>query len=73
MSNSRGCETKTKLLMAYQDATSSYSNLVLELSRALGKLSPAEYSTLHSKVEEARKISQATRSALDEHALEHGC
>jgi hypothetical protein len=71
--NRDNCETKTKLLVAYQSASEMHAKSVAELTRAIGKVNRAEHEKLSLEAESARLLADEARIDLDAHMIEHGC
>ena len=67
------CETKTKLLVAHQNATEFYAKAVSELARKIGVVSRTQYDKLSLAAERARKLSFEARELFEGHIAEHGC
>lgn len=67
------CEEKTRLLMEYQAATSTFSETVKELHRKIGTSPKAEYQRLERIANEARVKSEQARLALEQHVATHRC
>jgi hypothetical protein len=67
------CETKTKRLVAHQNATESYAKAVSELARKIGVVSRTRYEKLSLAAERARKLSFEARELFEGHIDEHGC
>lgn len=68
------CDSKTQLLIAYQDATGKYSKAVSDLSKCMGKISKKPNTKSYESVaEQDRRISAGARGDLESHMKEHGC
>src|SRR5262245_41334241 len=66
------CETKTKLLVACQEAADAYSRAVAALNKGIG-VAFTEYERLRVLAERARLAVDQARTSLDAHVIEHGC
>jgi hypothetical protein len=67
------CETKTTLLLTWQNATDSYARVLSTLSGRIGAMSPDEYHQLRLAVEHARKASKEARHNFQAHIDKHHC
>jgi hypothetical protein len=67
------CEEKTRLLMEYEAATSTFSGAVRELRRKIGTSPKEEYKRLEIIASEARDKSEQARLALERHIAAHRC
>jgi hypothetical protein len=47
--------------------------MVVELTNKVGRVSQADYQSLHNNVESARSLAEKTRRDLDLHTDSHGC
>ena len=68
-----GCEEKSALLQAYNDATRWFSDRVAALNAKIGVTPKHEYDTLERDVEDARLASEQARIAYERHVADHGC
>ena len=66
------CEEKIRLLKAYDQAATLFSDRVNKLSD-VGETSNAEYETLLMAVERSRLTAEGARLALDQHVMTHRC
>jgi hypothetical protein len=67
------CEEQTRLLRAYQDASSAYWAAVMKLRRNMGWLSEQEYQRAYEQTERLRLLTGVAEEVLRQHMMEHGC
>jgi hypothetical protein len=67
------CEEKTRLTIAYQEATEKFSTSVTELEQSMGRVSKEEYARLQRASDEWRVHSEERRLALEQHIAAHKC
>ena len=67
------CEEKTRLLMEYEAATSTFSEAVKELHRKIGTSPKEEYKRLERISSVARVKSEQARLAIEQHIAAHRC
>jgi hypothetical protein len=68
-----GCEERSRLLQAYNDATREFSDRVSALNARIGVTPKHEYDLLERASEDARLKSEQARIAYERHAADHGC
>ena len=73
MANNTRCDERGRLLKNWSTAVNAYSVAVQDLSRTMGRLSYRQYQTLKAATEDARRISEDARVALETHRREHAC
>ena len=67
------CDEKMRLLNAYDQAATEFSERVNTLTREIGKVSKDEYDGMLLVVEKARLASEHARLMLDQHVMKHRC
>jgi hypothetical protein len=68
-----GCEERSRLLQAYNDATREFSDRVSALNARIGVTPKHEYDLLERAAEDARLKSEQARIAYERHVTDHGC
>jgi hypothetical protein len=68
-----GCEERSRLLQAYNDATREFSERVSALNARIGVTQKHEYELLERAAEDARLKSEQARIAYERHVADHGC
>ena len=66
-----GCEERSRLLRAYEDAANSYAKAVLKFSDVGSFGLKTEYDAVHRAAEHARSVAAGAREALEKHIAEH--
>jgi len=67
------CAAKIALLLAYSDASKTYSNAILYLHDCVGTLTKPEYEGLSRVAEERRAAAEVARLEMEAHISQHGC
>jgi hypothetical protein len=70
---SAGCEERSRLLQAYNNATREFSDRVSALNARIGVTPKHEYDLLERAAEDARLRSEQARIAYERHVADHGC
>ena len=68
-----GCEERSRLLQAYNDATREFSDRVSALNARIGVTPKHEYDLLERASEDARLKSEQARITYERHVADHGC
>jgi ElaB/YqjD/DUF883 family membrane-anchored ribosome-binding protein len=67
------CGEKQRLRVLYSQAVEANSSAVNQVLQARGKTSKEEYEQIRARGDEARRVLNSARSALELHKQEHGC
>ena len=67
------CTEKSRLLNAYEEASSSHSAAVTSLRAKMGVLTQPEYETEYANTEVLRMEAREALEKLNRHVAEHGC
>jgi len=67
------CGEKQRLRVLYSQAVKANADAVNEVLFARGKAPREEYERLRARGDEARRVLNSSRSALEQHKQEHGC
>jgi hypothetical protein len=67
------CRERDRLLRAYSAFLSDYMRSVQVLTARIGVLRRADYQSIRTGEDRARKLAEQTRLELDAHIAEHGC
>jgi hypothetical protein len=70
---SLGCQEKSTLLSAYQQATLKYSEAVTQLNQNIGICAKDRYDVFYRVAQEAGQFASDARKLLDKHVAAHGC
>jgi hypothetical protein len=70
---SAGCEDRSRLLQAYNDATREFSDRVSALNARIGVTPKHEYDLLDRAAADARLKSEQARIAYERHVSDHCC
>jgi hypothetical protein len=68
-----GCEERSRLLQAYNEATREFSDRVSALNARIGVTPKHEYDLMERASEDARLKSEQARIAYERHVADHGC
>ena len=67
------CEERDRLLTLYKTGVAHYSATINDLNLTRGKSSREEYDRLLSFSQDAWRLAENARLALDRHTEKHGC
>jgi hypothetical protein len=67
------CDEKQRLRILYSQAVEIHCSAVDGMLQARGRVSKQEYDRLLTVRDEAKRVLNSARLALDQHKREHGC